>query len=102
MVFQQDNAPCHKSRLLQTYFDENSIDVLPWPARSSDLSPIEHIWNIVDGKLAAEHISNMLELETAVVKAWNAIEPSTCSNLIESMPKRINLCISARGGHFNY
>lgn len=100
--FQQDNAPCHKSRVVTSYFDTNQIKVMPWPARSPDLSPIEHIWTMIDQKLTGQTISNLLELEVAVVKAWNEIEPSTCANLIESMPRRVELCIKARGGHFNY
>lgn len=35
-IFQQDNAPCHKSKYVKQYFDENRINVMPWPARSPD------------------------------------------------------------------
>ncbi|GBL75387.1 hypothetical protein AVEN_194581-1 [Araneus ventricosus] len=24
-----------------------SVDILPWPARSPELSPIEHVWDII-------------------------------------------------------
>ena len=75
---------------------------MPWPARSPDISPIEHIWSIIDQKLLSQNLTNMFELEEAVVKAWNEIEPSTCAKLIESMPRRVQACISARGGHFTY
>jgi hypothetical protein len=36
-VFQQDNAP-----IVQAFFDH--ITVEDWPAISSDLSPIKHVW----------------------------------------------------------
>ena len=39
-IFQQDNAPVHTSRLVQSYFHENNISILPWPARSADLNII--------------------------------------------------------------
>ena len=39
-ILQQDNAPVHTSRLVQSYFHENNISILPWPARSADLNII--------------------------------------------------------------
>ena len=42
-TFQQDNAPPHIARISTRFMEENDINVLPWPARSPDLSPIEHV-----------------------------------------------------------
>jgi hypothetical protein len=28
--------------------EESQVDILPWPARSPDFSPIEHVWDIMD------------------------------------------------------
>ena len=39
-IFQQDNA----SRLVQSYFNENNISILPWPARFLNLNIIENCW----------------------------------------------------------
>ena len=44
-VFQHDNARCHVSRVCQDFLNQNHIRVLPWPALSLDLSPIEHLWD---------------------------------------------------------
>ncbi|PRD25287.1 UNVERIFIED_CONTAM: tc3a [Trichonephila clavipes] len=40
-IFQQDNARPHVARIVQMFFVNHQIELLPWPARSSDLSPIE-------------------------------------------------------------
>ena len=39
-IFQQDNAPIHKSKRIKEYFLENNIEVLPWPPLSPGLNPI--------------------------------------------------------------
>jgi transposase len=33
------------ARVCQDFLNQNHIHVLPWPALSPDLSPIEHLWD---------------------------------------------------------
>jgi hypothetical protein len=40
-IFQQDNDPKHTSRLAKHYFNDKSINLLPWPEQSLDLNPVE-------------------------------------------------------------
>ncbi|GFW22075.1 transposable element Tcb2 transposase [Trichonephila clavipes] len=42
-IFQQDNARPHTARVSQDCL--RTVTTLPWPTRSPDLSPIEHIWD---------------------------------------------------------
>ncbi|GFT28701.1 transposable element Tcb2 transposase [Trichonephila clavipes] len=42
-IFQQDNTRPHPARVSQDRL--LAITTLPWPARSPDSSPIEHIWD---------------------------------------------------------
>lgn len=43
MSLAQDNAPCHVARTTRQMLNANNVRVLPWPAKSPDLNPIEHV-----------------------------------------------------------
>ncbi|PRD32916.1 UNVERIFIED_CONTAM: tc3a [Trichonephila clavipes] len=46
-IFQQDNARAYVARIVQRFFVNHQTELLPWPARSPDLSPIENMWFMV-------------------------------------------------------
>ncbi|GBN18813.1 hypothetical protein AVEN_167374-1 [Araneus ventricosus] len=48
-AFQQDTARPHKAVVTQHALQ--SVDMLPWPARSPYLSPLQHVWDIIGRQL---------------------------------------------------
>jgi hypothetical protein len=60
-IFQQVNAPCHKSRIEKKWFEDNRMVVMDWPAMSSDLSPIENLWAVIKNKLQTIKCIKMIE-----------------------------------------
>ncbi|GFV87234.1 transposable element Tcb1 transposase [Trichonephila clavipes] len=61
-LYQQENARPHVVRCVLTFLDTQDIRLLPWPAWSSDLLPIENIWFGVDEKLVCRSSpANMVE-----------------------------------------
>ena len=43
VIFQQDNAPFHTTKMLQECVSWQPLSLLPWLAPSPDLIPIEHL-----------------------------------------------------------
>jgi hypothetical protein len=74
--------------------------LIPWPAQSPDLNPIEHLWNHLKTRL--EEYKKAPRRMGKLDKEWNDIGPEMCQNLIESMPQRVEAVIQAKGGYTKY
>ena len=78
------------------------MEVLEWPAQSPDLNPIEHLWAILDRKIGDRSLRKKEELKEAVTAAWAKITPEETKSLVESMPRRCEAVIQAKGGPTKY
>lgn len=101
VIFQQDNDPKHTSHLARDTLKKLKMKILPWPAQSPDLSPIEHLWDHVQRQLRKE--SRIFATKDAL---WARIEDELelentelCRKLIGTMSERIIDVIRAKGGH---
>ena len=104
VIFQQDNDPKHTSKKAKKWMKDNNITLLDWPAQSPDLSPIEHQWVHLKRQLDQYPTApkGVWEIWERVVEEWNKIPSEVCQNLIESMPRRLEAVIRAKGGHTKY
>ncbi|GFV25069.1 transposable element Tcb1 transposase [Trichonephila clavipes] len=80
------------------------IELLPWPARFRDLSPIENIWSMVAQRLTQITLPAATpdQLWQRVEAAWSAVPHEPIQSLFESMPRRVAAGISNNGGYSGY
>lgn len=104
LIFMQDNAPAHRARATTTFLNNNNIPVLPWPSRSPDCNPIEHLWDELGRRLRRRQNqpNNVRDLANALIDEWRRIPRRVYRNLCESMDSRLRAVIAANGGHNRY
>ncbi|UYV68088.1 hypothetical protein LAZ67_5003020 [Cordylochernes scorpioides] len=99
-LYQQDNARPHTARISQQALQD--VQMLPWPPYSPDLSPIEHVWDIIGRRLhALPQPRSEDELWQMVEREWRAIPQDAIRTLIDSLPRRVAACIAVRGTGFD-
>jgi hypothetical protein len=84
--------------------NENDVDVLPWPANSPNLSPIEHVWDEMERRLRhlPQQPTNLQQLGRDLIQVWNDIPQDFHAHVIGSMRRRCTAVINAQGGHTRY
>ena len=104
IIFQHDRDPKHTARSVKKWLDDNNWEVLPWPAQSPDLNPIENLWYQVKCALARypTQARSCAELWDRFQLEWNQVTTEQCLNLISSMPRRLQAVIDAKGGPTKY
>jgi hypothetical protein len=63
----------------------------------ADVWPIENIWSFIKEKLQHEEIQDISILKEKIVKIWTTVTPKMCSNLINSIPRRLQCLINKKG-----
>lgn len=101
-VFQEDNDPKHRSKLVKSWLITNQVKRLDWPSQSPDLNPIEHLWEELDRRIRTRSMSKTSELMAALQEEWEKIPIKVFMNLVESMPRRCEAVIKARGYSTKY
>lgn len=104
LTFQQDNVSINVARDTLDWFADNNIAVLDWPARSTDLNPMEDLWGVLVRRVYANNrqYGSVEELKEALLDAWDKIEPPIIQNLLASMPDRIFEVIHKQGSQTHY
>ncbi|GFV70354.1 transposable element Tcb1 transposase [Trichonephila clavipes] len=103
-VFIDDNATCHRTLAVQDCLDSEGIQRLVWPARSPDLNPIENVWDALGRQVAGRNYppTNKNTLIRALTEEWDKLPQQLLDNVVQSMVRRVECCITLHGGHIPY
>ncbi|GFU13676.1 transposable element Tcb2 transposase [Trichonephila clavipes] len=103
-VFMDDNATCHRTLAVQDCLDSEGIQRLVWPANSPDLNPIENCWDALGRQVSSRNYppTNKNTLIRALTEEWDKLPQQLLDNVVQSMVRRVECCITLHGGHIPY
>ncbi|GFW72258.1 transposable element Tcb1 transposase [Trichonephila clavipes] len=58
-LFMAGNVRPHRANIVDEYLQSADITRMDWPAYSSDLNPIEHVWDMLGRRIAARQPSHL-------------------------------------------
>jgi len=102
MIFQDDNDPKHRSKIVKLWKEKKKIVSLDWASNSPDLNPIENIWFILKNKVKRMPNKTIDEFKNNIGICWSEISQEHINNTINSMPTRIRSVIANKGYTINY
>ena len=76
--------------------------MIPWPGNSPDLNPIENAWSHMKNKLQDMEITSIPTLKAAIQQVWAELDVEYWANLVESMPRRMELVVAGEGEMTKY
>ena len=101
-TFMQDNAPCHKAKVVMSYLSEQDFEIMDWPPQSPDLNPIENLWKTLRVKVMERNPSNTEDLWVKLQEGWSKISIEDCQELIRSCSRRCAAVIESKGSFTKY
>ena len=104
VMFQQDGAPSHTSKLAKQWLADHSISVFPHPPSSPDLNPIELVWHELKKIIRAlsQIPTTVPKLIQAVHNAWEVLAIPDIDKYVDTMPERVQAVLEANGGHTRF
>ncbi|GFU52846.1 transposable element Tcb1 transposase [Trichonephila clavipes] len=88
-------------RLFRGAVDSEGIQRLVWPARSTDLNPIENVWDALGRQVAGRNYppTNKNTLIRALTEEWDKLPQQLLDNVVQSM---LHEGILRRSPHFKH
>ena len=77
------------------------LKVLDWPTNSSDLNPIELVWNTFDKKLMSTPIYHIATPRKRLREESKNLGIELCPSQVDLIPERLGKCLRMKGRHSN-
>ena len=95
---QHDNAPVHRARVVEEFLRARGVVLLPWPAQSPDLNPIENLWAQMSKRVYDKAAyPNVDSLWARIQSEWAQIGTQELHALYNSMGRRMDAVEKSRG-----
>ncbi|GBM49639.1 hypothetical protein AVEN_3224-1 [Araneus ventricosus] len=96
-IFMDDNARPHRARLVRSYLEIETIPQMAWPAISTDLNHIEHVWGMFGRRIAGRSVppGTLHKLPQALLQEWTLLPQQVINDTIASMSRLCQVCVSA-------
>lgn len=101
-ILQQDNAPCHKARMITRFLRDVGVETLDWPPQSPDLNIIENVWSLIKRERSTDLTRTKAETVTEVTMNWKEVPLKYLQTLVDSVPNRLQKVIDTKGGYIFY
>ncbi|GFV15372.1 transposase domain containing protein [Trichonephila clavipes] len=77
---------------------------MSWPHNSSDINPIEYIWDVMGRQLQVQRppIRNISDLCDGCLNIWYNLSPTIYQGLVTSMPRRVEAVLYTKGQPTRY
>ena len=86
-----------KQTIVLIFLEVEGIAVMKWPSQSPDVTPIEHVWEIIGEKAQNRNSQSIDELWGFLKEEWESITTTFCKMLIGSCGRRYNEIIQCKG-----
>ncbi|GFX17058.1 transposable element Tcb2 transposase [Trichonephila clavipes] len=93
----QDNDPKHTAFVVKEWLLYHCRNQLNTPPQFPDLNVIENLWPHLERAVQKHQITSKEQLKSVLQEEWLNIAPETTRHLVESMPRRLEAVISAKG-----
>ncbi|GFU34860.1 transposable element Tcb2 transposase [Trichonephila clavipes] len=103
-IFMDDNARPHRTLAVEELLESENITRMAWPAYSSDLNNIEHVWDVLKKRIEERlhHPENTQQLKQMLIEEWALLPQEMLHQLVLSMRRRCEATIAVRRGHIPY
>ncbi|GBM69564.1 Transposable element Tc1 transposase [Araneus ventricosus] len=96
-IFQQDNESKHPSKHIRNWFSRRHVTLIGWPSHSPDLKIIERVWTELESRLIGRNARNADEKLSQLEEEWKTIPVSFIQTILDSLPRRCQAVIHAKG-----
>ena len=103
-ILMDDNARPQRAQVTNEYLQTATIERMDWPARSPDLNPIKHAWDMLQTSISAHSLqpNTVQEFQQELLDEFARIPQQSIRKVSSGMIRRCRAVIQSNGNHMRY